>query len=133
MNVTKTQINSELKSLGLGIIRYASADPYKNGVAWKPQGKSVKGIWLRSHSPMDMGTGQRDIDVKTAKIVDSLGKLIGGRPIGDGNKFKISENSRSAEYLVLTAIEAPQYQPSRGMDPYYANTYLVPSYVKEKK
>ena len=132
MNVTKTQIASVLKTLGLNTIRY-SAGHYETGKAWKPQGKLVKGIWLRSHSPMDCSCGRVEIDMKKAKIVDDLDRLIGGRPVGGGTRFKISENSRSAEYLVLTEVSAPNYQPSKGMDPHYTTTYFVPSYVKEKK
>jgi len=133
MNITKTEISNLLKTLGLQQIRMSTGFG-KPSIAWKPCGKSVRGIWLHSDSPTDIFDPEPSIAVKIEKIVDKLVSLGLRREVnphaerGMGYRFVVKQTSRSIEYLVLTQVIVDKYTMNAGYDTGYYVTYLVPTY-----
>ena len=111
-----------------------STGVYSDPVAWKPQGNTVQGIWLRSHSPMDCFDSKADIEFKKAKVVEKLERMGLIPVISDsGNRLIVEETSRTELHLVLSTVEAPADIKSARLNNGYFNTYLTKRFEKVKK
>jgi hypothetical protein len=129
--MTKAKINAILKEQGLGFIKISDGSSMHCGEKCMTDhdGKRMKGIYLSSHSPMDVTSAASDrIRETTNKVLNKLQHLnkVDGR-------YVVEETSRTITYLYLATERHRTYSWKANLDEGYQTSYLVPYFTKEKK
>ena len=129
--MSKALVNATLTILGLGNIKMKK-DRYTKQVL-KVNGKLVKGIALSCHSPMDCTNAPYEQIVKGMADID-YALRYGLFPLCKvGDRYIVSETSKTITYLVINQEQYPTHVPSMNLDDGYKTTYAVPCYFTEKK
>lgn len=129
--MSKVQVNKILKEQGLSFIKISDGSSMHcaEKCMTDHEGKRMKGIYLSSHSPMDVTSASSDrITTTKNKVLSKLQHLnkIDGR-------YVVEETAKTITYLYLATERHRTYSWKANLDDGYQTSYLVPYFTKEKK
>lgn len=128
--MSKTQVNAILKEAGLAFIKISDGSMYESGKCMVDHaGKRMKGIYLSSHSPMDVTSAASErIAANKQAVFNKLQHLK-----TDAGRYVVAETSKTITYLYLATERLRTYSRKANLDEGYQTSYLVPYFTKEKK
>lgn len=129
--MTKTAVNAILKEQGLEFIKISDGSSMHDASRCMTDGdnKRMKGIYLSSHSPMDVTSAASDRITKTVNEVRN--KLHHLSKVNE--RYVVEETAKTITYLYLATERHRTYSWKANLDDGYQTSYLVPYFTKEKK
>lgn len=130
--MSKAVANKILKEQGLAFIKIkqGSGSFAESKCMVDHNDKRMKGIYLWSHSPMDVTSVGSD---KVRQTEQEIRSMLDGKFRKINERWVVEETSRTITFLYLALERLRTYSWKANLDDGYQTSYLVPYFTKEKK